>query len=138
MGSNPNINNINLFHIFYALFPDNSIPPKTTKNKHNKNNSNINAINNFINNNNNKGEGMESGSKSSWKSKEADEIFSPHQPFHIAFALALSVIPFLPASNLATWVGFVAAERVLYLPSMGAALLTAIGAQHLVIGIKGK
>ncbi|TRY63668.1 hypothetical protein TCAL_08698 [Tigriopus californicus] len=41
--------------------------------------------------------------------------------------LALTVIPFLPASNLLFPVGFVVAERVLYLPSMGFSLLVAIG-----------
>ena len=43
------------------------------------------------------------------------------------FALSLLVVPFLPASNLLFPVGFVVAERVLYLPSMGFCLLVAIG-----------
>ena len=34
-------------------------------------------------------------------------------------ALALATIPFIPASNLLFYVGFVVAERVLYLPSIG-------------------
>ena len=41
--------------------------------------------------------------------------------------LALLVFPFLPASNLFFPVGFVVAERVLYLPSMGYCLLLALG-----------
>lgn len=45
----------------------------------------------------------------------------------ILFSLALLVLPFLPASNLLFPVGFVVAERVLYLPSMGLCLLVAIG-----------
>ena len=39
--------------------------------------------------------------------------------------LVLLVVPFLPASNLFFPVGFVVAERVLYLPSMGFCLLVA-------------
>ena len=41
--------------------------------------------------------------------------------------LAMTVFPFLPASNLFFPVGFVVAERVLYLPSMGFCLLIALG-----------
>ena len=43
------------------------------------------------------------------------------------FALSLMVFPYLPASNLFFPVGFVVAERVLYLPSMGLCLLVAQG-----------
>ena len=41
--------------------------------------------------------------------------------------LGLIIFPFLPASNLLFPVGFVVAERVLYLPSMGFCLLVAAG-----------
>ena len=41
-------------------------------------------------------------------------------------SLSWVVIPFLPASNLFFPVGFVVAERVLYLPSMGFCLLVAL------------
>lgn len=41
--------------------------------------------------------------------------------------MALLVLPFLPASNLFFPVGFVVAERVLYMPSMGWCLLVAHG-----------
>ena len=41
--------------------------------------------------------------------------------------LAMTVFPFIPASNLFFPVGFVVAERVLYLPSMGFCLLLAAG-----------
>lgn len=47
-------------------------------------------------------------------------------------ALALMVIPFLPASNLFFRVGFVIAERVLYIPSIGFCLLTVCGIEKLV------
>ncbi|XP_015513359.1 protein O-mannosyl-transferase TMTC1 [Neodiprion lecontei] len=39
------------------------------------------------------------------------------------------VLPFLPASNLFVTVGFVMAERILYIPSVGSILLTVYGAQ---------
>lgn len=42
----------------------------------------------------------------------------------------LLAVPFLPASNLLVTVGFVVAERVLYMPSMGAVLLLAGGVQR--------
>jgi tetratricopeptide (TPR) repeat protein len=49
----------------------------------------------------------------------------------VSFGLALLVLPFLPASNLFFPVGFVVAERVLYLPSMGFCLLVAYGFSRL-------
>lgn len=45
----------------------------------------------------------------------------------ITMCLVLIVLPFLPASNLFFPVGFVVAERVLYMPSMGFCLLVAYG-----------
>ncbi|KAK8744683.1 hypothetical protein OTU49_000568, partial [Cherax quadricarinatus] len=45
--------------------------------------------------------------------------------------LALILLPFLPATNLFFYVGFVVAERILYIPSMGVCLLVAWGA-HLL------
>ncbi|XP_066954615.1 protein O-mannosyl-transferase TMTC2 [Macrobrachium rosenbergii] len=45
--------------------------------------------------------------------------------------LAILILPFLPATNLFFYVGFVVAERILYIPSMGACLLVAWGA-HLL------
>ena len=44
------------------------------------------------------------------------------------FALMLMIFPFLPASNLFFPVGFVVAERILYVPSMGFSILFAMGA----------
>ena len=48
------------------------------------------------------------------------------------FSLSLMLIPFLPATNLLVRVGFVVAERVLYLPSAGYCLLIALGVWSLV------
>ena len=42
-------------------------------------------------------------------------------------ALSMLVLPFIPATNLFFYVGFVVAERVLYIPSMGYCLLVALG-----------
>lgn len=41
----------------------------------------------------------------------------------VAASLGFLVLPFLPASNLFFYVGFVIAERILYLPSVGACLM---------------
>lgn len=46
-------------------------------------------------------------------------------------ALSMMVLPFIPATNLFFYVGFVVAERILYIPSMGYCLLVALGV-HLV------
>ncbi|XP_049840371.1 protein O-mannosyl-transferase TMTC1-like [Schistocerca gregaria] len=46
-------------------------------------------------------------------------------------SLSLLVVPFLPATNVARYVGFAAAERVLYLPSAGHCLLIGLGWQRL-------
>lgn len=45
----------------------------------------------------------------------------------VIMALSLIALPFIPASNLFFPVGFVVAERVLYVPSMGFCLLVAHG-----------
>ncbi len=53
--------------------------------------------------------------------KESKVISSPAT----ALSLLLMCLPFLPASNLFFYVGFVVAERVLYIPSLGSCLLVA-------------
>lgn len=50
---------------------------------------------------------------------------------HIRIAIAFIVVPFIPSSNLVT-VGFVLADRVLYIPSIGFCLLIAFGAQAIL------
>lgn len=45
--------------------------------------------------------------------------------------LAMLIIPFLPASNIFFNVGFVLAERILYIPSAGYCLLIVIGLQKI-------
>ena len=46
-------------------------------------------------------------------------------------AIVLTVLPFLPASNLLFTTGFTVAERVMYLPSIGFLLLMAIGVRQM-------
>lgn len=45
----------------------------------------------------------------------------------VVMSVAMMVIPFIPASNLVAYVGFVVAERVLYIPSIGFCLLVGHG-----------
>uniref|UniRef100_I3J7N7 Protein O-mannosyl-transferase TMTC3 n=1 Tax=Oreochromis niloticus TaxID=8128 RepID=I3J7N7_ORENI len=54
----------------------------------------------------------------------------------VIMALSLIVLPFIPASNLFFPVGFVVAERVLYVPSMGFCVLVAHGFK--IISHKGQ
>ena len=46
-------------------------------------------------------------------------------------ALALIAVPFLPASNLFFRVGFVVAERILYLSSIGFCMLVVLGLRRI-------
>ena len=50
----------------------------------------------------------------------------------VLMALSIIIFPFIPASNLFFPVGFVVAERILYIPSMGVCLLIALGATKLL------
>ena len=50
----------------------------------------------------------------------------------VLFGLLLMVFPFIPASNLLFPVGFVVAERILYVPSMGYAILLATGLHKMI------
>lgn len=45
----------------------------------------------------------------------------------VGMSLTLLLLPFLPASGIIFKVGFVVAERVLYMPSLGSCLLVTIG-----------
>ncbi|CAG4987839.1 unnamed protein product [Parnassius apollo] len=59
----------------------------------------------------------------------ADMVNHRHTP--AVTGVLLLVIPFVPASNLLVTVGFVIAERVLYIPSIGSVIITAYGVQLL-------
>lgn len=56
----------------------------------------------------------------------------------VLLCMAFLIIPFLPASNLPFYVGFVLAERVLYLPSIGYCFLFSIGWKILNIKLNKK
>jgi hypothetical protein len=49
----------------------------------------------------------------------------------VIMSLSLLVFPFIPAANVLFYVGFVVAERVLYIPSAGFCMLIAIGTEKL-------
>lgn len=56
----------------------------------------------------------------------------PFRPVDVvALSAAIIVFPFIPASNMFFYVGFVLAERVLYMPSMGVCLLVGLGVHSL-------
>ncbi|XP_003699417.1 transmembrane O-mannosyltransferase targeting cadherins 2 [Megachile rotundata] len=61
-----------------------------------------------------------SGSPTSWSTCFAGRRTAA---ISVAASLGFLVLPFLPASNLFFYVGFVIAERILYLPSVGACLI---------------
>lgn len=52
---------------------------------------------------------------------------SYNQKVSLSLGICLTVIPFIPASNLLFPIGFVIAERVQYAPQIGIALILAIG-----------
>lgn len=54
----------------------------------------------------------------------------------MSLAMAMLVVPFLPATNLFFRVGFVIAERNLYLPSAGFIILVVVGLRSLTINHK--
>uniref|UniRef100_A0A2K6EJ60 dolichyl-phosphate-mannose--protein mannosyltransferase n=1 Tax=Propithecus coquereli TaxID=379532 RepID=A0A2K6EJ60_PROCO len=54
----------------------------------------------------------------------------------VILSLSLLIIPFVPATNLFFYVGFVIAERVLYIPSMGFCLLITVGARALYVKVQ--
>ncbi|XP_053365081.1 protein O-mannosyl-transferase TMTC2 [Clarias gariepinus] len=54
----------------------------------------------------------------------------------VVFSLGLLALPFLPATNLFFYVGFVMAERVLYIPSMGFCLLVTLGIRAMFVKMR--
>uniref|UniRef100_A0A665VVY3 dolichyl-phosphate-mannose--protein mannosyltransferase n=1 Tax=Echeneis naucrates TaxID=173247 RepID=A0A665VVY3_ECHNA len=54
----------------------------------------------------------------------------------VLFSLSTLSLPFIPATNLLFYVGFVIAERVLYIPSIGFCLLVAAGARSLYVRLR--
>jgi protein O-mannosyl-transferase len=68
--------------------------------------------------------------------QSAEESIKQSTKLHWASATLLSItiliLPFLPASNMFFYVGFVVAERILYLPSVGYCLLIGLGLGKLI------
>ncbi|XP_027007664.2 protein O-mannosyl-transferase TMTC2 [Tachysurus fulvidraco] len=60
----------------------------------------------------------------------------PIQENIVIFSLGLLALPFLPATNLFFYVGFVVAERVLYIPSMGFCLLVTLGIRAMFVKMR--
>lgn len=60
----------------------------------------------------------------------------PSKENMVVFSLGLLALPFLPATNLFFYVGFVMAERVLYIPSMGFCLLVTLGIRALFVRMR--
>uniref|UniRef100_A0A8C4IBL6 dolichyl-phosphate-mannose--protein mannosyltransferase n=1 Tax=Dicentrarchus labrax TaxID=13489 RepID=A0A8C4IBL6_DICLA len=54
----------------------------------------------------------------------------------VIFSLGIMSLPFIPATNLFFYVGFVIAERVLYIPSIGFCLLVATGARTVYVRLR--
>jgi hypothetical protein len=50
----------------------------------------------------------------------------------VLISITILILPFLPATNLFFYVGFVVAERILYLPSVGYCLLIGLGLGKLI------
>lgn len=64
----------------------------------------------------------------------------PYRSVYVALLtfLGFMVLPFVPASNSLFYVGFVVAERVLYMPSVGFCLLLGLGAGTLTSGWRSR
>ncbi|KAI6654814.1 Transmembrane and TPR repeat-containing protein 4-like [Oopsacas minuta] len=58
-------------------------------------------------------------------------ISSREDRLPLGMSIALIIIPFIPATGIIFRIGFIIAERVLYLPSIGHCILTAYGADKL-------
>ncbi len=72
--------------------------------------------------------------KSSAVTTGSSDLVTPLPPTSAAILLSivLLTLPFLPAANLFFYVGFVVAERILYLPSVGYCLLVGMGVGKLM------
>lgn len=76
--------------------------------------------------------GAQNGTKNHYESRSP----LPTSENVVVFSLGLLTIPFLPATNVFFYVGFVIAERLLYIPSMGFCLLVAVGMRSLYIRLQ--
>lgn len=67
------------------------------------------------------------------KKHEIQKLQLPSTENIVILSLSLLIVPFVPATNLFFYVGFVIAERVLYVPSMGFCLLVTVGVRALYV-----
>ncbi|KAA0720897.1 Transmembrane and TPR repeat-containing protein 2 [Triplophysa tibetana] len=70
--------------------------------------------------------------------KTPQKSLAPPTENVVIFALGLLALPFIPATNLLFYVGFVVAERVLYIPSMGFCLLVTAGLRSVFMRCRSK
>ncbi|KAL7294792.1 hypothetical protein TKK_0011724 [Trichogramma kaykai] len=124
-------------HYHHHLQPQlQSQPHQTTASKrHNNNNNYSNYNNNNNNNNNNYNNNNNNNNNNMNYNYNHRGLLNPRSilvPSSLLTIIGFLVFPFLPASNLFFYVGFVIAERILYLPSVGACLAigAAIGATY--------
>ena len=61
------------------------------------------------------------------KEGNSNRVFVYETLNQLALGLALLILPFSPASNLFFYVGFIVAERILYIPSIGFSVLVVTG-----------
>ncbi|XP_055591689.1 protein O-mannosyl-transferase TMTC2-like [Uranotaenia lowii] len=73
-------------------------------------------------------------SVSSQSLTEDDSLTKSNCSAAILISISLLTLPFLPATNILFYVGFVVAERILYLPSVGYCLLIGLGVSKLIDG----
>jgi len=60
-----------------------------------------------------------------------EALFTSYDCQSFLVSMAILALPFIPATNLFFYVGFVVAERVLYIPSVGFCVMVAIGVELL-------
>ncbi|XP_062508109.1 protein O-mannosyl-transferase TMTC1-like [Corticium candelabrum] len=60
-----------------------------------------------------------------------NSLIKAEERFAVGMSLAFLVVPFMPSSGVVFRVGFVVAERVMYLPSIGFCMLVALGIKRL-------
>lgn len=76
--------------------------------------------------------GIITASSRHFNSTVINDSSTPPTAAAILLSIALLALPFLPAANLFFYVGFVVAERILYLPSVGYCLLVGLGVGKLM------
>lgn len=113
-------------NFLYSTLEDEYYIGNNNNNNCNNNNNNNNYIYNNYNNLSTLGSGVNIGLASNALDESSYFTKVMTRMDCITMSLALMIIPFIPATNLFFYVGFVIAERILYIPSIGYCLLIAI------------